>query len=53
MAQVQERLEADDLQQHLREVQELVRVKNLAELRASLDRTHAADIAFMLEALPP
>jgi magnesium transporter len=53
MAQVQERLEADDLQQNLREVQELVRVKNLAELRASLDRTHPADIAYMLEALPP
>jgi magnesium transporter len=53
VAQVQERLEADDLQQSLREVQELVRVQNLAELRASLDRTHPADIAFMLEALPP
>ncbi len=53
MARIQERLEADDLQQSLREVQELVRVSNVAELRASLDRMHAADIAFMLEALPP
>jgi magnesium transporter len=53
VARIQERLEADDLQQSLREVQELVRVSNVAELRASLDRMHAADIAFMLEALPP
>jgi len=53
MAEAHERLEAEDLQRNLREVQELVRLQDLAGLRASLDRTHPADIAFMLEALPP
>jgi len=78
MAEVHERLEAEDLQRNLREVQELLRrqgmVENLvhrqempkhdlveqlvhkqhlAELRAKLDRLHPADIAHILEALPP
>jgi magnesium transporter len=71
------RLEVEDLQQNLREVQELlqkhkvveslverqampkhelveklVHKQHLAELRAKLDRLHAADIAAILEALP-
>ena len=78
MAETHERLEAEDLQQNLREVQDLLRrqrmVENLvhrqempkhdlveqlvhkqhlAELRAKLDRLHPADIAHILEALPP
>jgi magnesium transporter len=53
MAEVHERLEAEDLQRNLREVQELVQGKRLAELRSSLDRMHPADIAHILEALPP
>jgi magnesium transporter len=53
MAETQERLEADDLQQSLREVQELVESQRLPELRSSLDRMHPADIAHILEALPP
>ena len=53
MAQIQERLEAEDLQQSLREVQELVESQRLPELRATLDRMHPADIAHILEALPP
>ena len=35
------------------EVQELVRVQDLARLRGQLDRLHPADIAHILEALPP
>src|ERR687892_639982 len=50
------RLEVEDLQQNLREVQELlqklVHKQHLAELRGRLDRLHAADIAYILEALP-
>jgi magnesium transporter len=53
MAAVQSRLEAEDLQQNLREVQELVRVANTPALRAKLDGLHPADIAHILEALPP
>ena len=53
MAEVQSRLEAEDLQQNLREVQELVRVANTPALRAKLDGLHPADIAHILEALPP
>ena len=53
MAQIQERLEAEDLQQSLREVQELVESQRLPELRTTLDRMHPADIAHILEALPP
>jgi magnesium transporter len=71
------RLEVDDLQQNLRDVQELlhrhklvenlverqampkhelveklVHKQHLAELRSRLERLHAADIAYVLEALP-
>src|SRR5882724_7209910 len=71
------RLEIEDLQKQLGEVQDLLRrhkvvenlvgrqdmpkhdlveqlvhKQNLAEVRAKLDRLHAADIAFILEALP-
>jgi len=71
------RLEVEDLQQNLQEVQallqkqkvveslverqampkhelveKLVHKQHLAELRAKLDRLHAADIAYILEALP-
>jgi magnesium transporter len=53
MAQTQERLEAEDLQESLREVQELVEGQRLPELRATLDRMHPADIAHILESLPP
>ena len=53
MAEVHERLEAEELQHNLREVQELVQGQRLGELRASLDRLHPADIAHILEALPP
>ncbi len=81
-AQAPARLEVEDLQQNLHEVQELlqkhkvveslverqaapkhdlgkhdlveklVHKQHLAELRAKLDRLHAADIAYILEALP-
>ena len=53
MSDVHERLESEDLQRSLREVQELVRGERPVELRASLDRMHPADIAHILEALPP
>jgi len=53
MADIHERLEAEDLQQNLREVQELSRGQRTAELRANLERLHPADIAHILEALPP
>jgi magnesium transporter len=47
------RLEVEDLQENLREVQELLqRGAPVPELRARLDRLHAADIAAILEALP-
>jgi magnesium transporter len=63
MAEVHDRLEVEDLQRNLREVQELLHqqelVENLVErrqqlagLRAKLDRLHPADIAYILEALP-
>src|ERR1044071_7433990 len=53
MPEVHERLEAEELQQTLREVQELVQEERLPDLRATLERLHAADIAYILEALPP
>jgi len=53
MPEVHERLEAEELQQTLREVQELVQGERLPDLRASLERLHPADIAYILEALPP
>jgi magnesium transporter len=47
------RLEVEDLQDNLRLVQEhLQQARPPAELRAQLDRLHAADIAAILEALP-
>ena len=62
MPTVQPRREVEDLERHLREVQtllerhgpveQLMHSQQLAELRGRLDRLHAADIAFILEALP-
>jgi magnesium transporter len=53
MAEVQSRLEVEDLQQNLAEVQELLHDgKRLVELRRKLDAFHPADIAYILEALP-
>ena len=50
----QTRLETEDLQQTLSEVQALLAdVERRAELRARLDALHPADIAYLLEALPP
>jgi len=48
-----ERVETDELQGHLAEVQELLREPpRLTELSALLERLHPADIAYILEALP-
>ena len=77
MEESQSRLEIDELQQHLRDVQEmlhrqkvveglvhrqdmpkhdlveqLVHKQHLSELRARLDSLHAADVAYILDALP-
>jgi magnesium transporter len=50
---MQERLEFDDLQANLAQVQGLLREgRPPGELRGKLDRLHAADIAYILEALP-
>jgi magnesium transporter len=50
----QSRLESEELQDKLSEVQALLREgRDSAELRAKLDPLHPADIAFILEALPP
>lgn len=50
---MQERLELEDLQHHLAEVQALLHESRPpGELRSKLDRLHAADIAYILEALP-
>ncbi len=50
---MQERLELEDLQHHLAEVQALLHESRPpGELRGKLDRLHAADIAYILEALP-
>jgi magnesium transporter len=47
------RLEVDDLQESLREIQALIADKARgAELHAKLDALHPADIAYLLEALP-
>src|SRR5689334_18043770 len=47
------RLEVEDLQQTLREIQPLAADKSKSlELRSRLDALHPADIAFLLEALP-
>jgi len=51
---VQSRLETEELQQKLSEVQALLRAGEApGELRAKLDALHPADIAYILEALPP
>ena len=47
------RLEVEDLQQTLRDIEPLIADKSRsAELRAKLDGLHPADIAYLLEALP-
>src|SRR5229473_3617888 len=47
------RLEVDDLQETLREIQDLIADKaRSVELHAKLDALHPADIAYLLEALP-
>jgi len=54
MSEATARLEIEDLQESLRAVQELIADGSRgAELRARLDALHAADIAYLLEALPP
>ena len=51
---VQSRLETEDLQQNLSEVQALLRdAHRRGELRSKLEGLHPADIAYILEALPP
>src|ERR671938_1511164 len=53
MSEALARLEVDDLQQSLREVQSLLAApERKAELRARLDALHPADVAYILEALP-
>ena len=53
MSEALARLEVDDLQQSLREVQSLLGApERKAQLRARLDALHPADIAYILEALP-
>ncbi len=52
MAELLNRLEVEDLRDNLREAQELLHRRELAELRALLARLHAADIAWILESLP-
>jgi len=50
----QSRLETEELQQNLSEVQALLREgERPGGLRAKLDGLHPADIAYILEALPP
>jgi magnesium transporter len=51
---MQDRLERDDLQRQLGEMQALLRESPASPaLRARLDRLHPADVAYLLEALPP
>src|ERR687888_464540 len=53
MTEALARLEVDDLQQSLREIQALLsNPERNAELRARLDALHPADVAYLLEALP-
>src|SRR5260370_21074638 len=53
MAEALARLEVDDLQDSLREIQALIADKaRSVELHAKLDALHPADIAYLLEALP-
>ena len=51
-AEARSRLEIDELQEKLREIQALLAGKGTG-LRATLDALHPADIAYLLEALPP
>ena len=53
MAEAQARLEVEELQSSLHEVQALLaEPQRPAELRARLDSLHPADVAYILEALP-
>jgi magnesium transporter len=53
MSEALARLEVEDLQESLREIQALIEEgADNATLRAKLDALHPADIAFILEALP-
>jgi magnesium transporter len=53
MSEALTRLEVEDLQESVREIQELAADKaRSAELHARLDSLHPADIAYLLEALP-
>src|SRR5213078_3639505 len=53
MPEVLARLEVEDLQQTLRDIQPLAADKSKSsELRSRLDALHPADIAFILESLP-
>src|SRR5882672_6308842 len=58
MQEAPTRLEVEELQENLRVVQELLAHEKplarqyLAELRGRLDALHAADVAYILEALP-
>ena len=51
-AEARSRLETEELQEKLREIQALLAGKGTG-LRATLDALHPADIAYLLEALPP
>src|SRR3954463_15696133 len=53
MPEAAARLEVEDLQQTLRDIQALIADKSRsAELRTKLDAPHPADISYLLEALP-
>ena len=53
MSEALARLEVDDLQESLREIQALIAdPARSAELHAKLDALHPADVAYLLEALP-
>src|SRR5256885_16944605 len=53
MPEAAARLEVEDLQQTLRDIQALIADKSRsAELRTKLDALHPADISYLLEALP-
>jgi magnesium transporter len=53
MAEAQARLEVEQLQVNLQELQSLLaEPARLAELRTRLERLHPADVAYILEALP-
>jgi magnesium transporter len=54
MLEARARLETEDLQERSREIQALLAEPgHRGELRARLDPLHPADIAYLLEALPP